>query len=80
MLSVMFGGRLFHARTAAAGRAQSLKELHLARMVVSMNVSFLDLGIVSFFAEILNALNKGNVEDALNFLGFLTLQPTTTRF
>ena len=38
----------------------------------------LDLGIVPIFAEILNVLNKGSGEDSLDFLGFLTLPPTTS--
>ena len=38
-----------------------------------------DLGIVLIFVEILNVLNKGIGEDSLDFLGFLTLPPTTSR-
>ena len=37
-----------------------------------------DLGNVPIFAEILNVLNKGSGEDSLDFLGFLTLPPTTS--
>ena len=43
------------------------------------NGHLLDLGIVLIFAEILNVLNKGSGEDSLDFLGFLTLPPTTSR-
>ena len=43
------------------------------------NGLFLDLGIVSVFGEVLNVLNKGSGEDSLDFLGFLTLPPTTIR-
>ena len=38
-----------------------------------------DLSNVPIFAEILNVLNKGGGEDSLDFLGFLTLPPTTSR-
>ena len=37
-----------------------------------------DLGNVPIVAEILNVLNMGSGEDSLDFLGFLTLPPTTS--
>ena len=41
----------------------------------------LDLGIIPIFVEIFdNVLNKGSGEDSLDFLGLLTLPPTTSRF
>ena len=43
------------------------------------NGPLFDLGNVPIFAEILNFLNKGSGEDSLDFLGFLTLPPTTSR-
>ena len=43
------------------------------------NGLLLVLGIVPIFAEILNVLIKGSGEDSLDFLGFLTLPPTTSR-
>ena len=43
------------------------------------NGLLLDLGIVLIVAEILNVLNKGSGEDSLDFLGFLTFPPTTSR-
>ena len=43
------------------------------------NGLLLDLGNVPIVAEILNVLNMGSGEDSLDFLGFLTLPPTTSR-
>ena len=43
------------------------------------NGLLLDLGHVPIFAESLKVLNKGSGEDSLDFLGFLTLPPTTSR-
>ena len=42
------------------------------------NGLLLDLGNVPIFAEILNVLDKGSGEESLDFLGFLTLPPTTS--
>ena len=66
---------MFANRELEKGR----EKVHCTQFEMLWAEVLFDLGNVPIVAEILKVLNMGSEEDSLDFLGFLSLPPTTSR-